>query len=88
VILRTCSQPWTTSTWTGTCRPCGAASGNDYPQHDIQCALSASFSTSENVAVFLWNEIAKVLPAGDATLHKLKLHETDKNVVVYKGERR
>ncbi|XP_061448468.1 6-pyruvoyl tetrahydrobiopterin synthase-like [Rhineura floridana] len=41
-------------------------------------------STTENVAVFIWENLQKCLPKG--TLYKVKVYETDKNVVVYKGE--
>ncbi|NWI08199.1 PTPS synthase, partial [Crypturellus soui] len=41
-------------------------------------------STTENVAVFIWENLKKLLPTG--TLYKVKVYETDQNVVVYKGE--
>ncbi|NWX19116.1 PTPS synthase, partial [Aegotheles bennettii] len=41
-------------------------------------------STTENVAVFIWENLKKLLPVG--TLYKVKVYETDKNIVVYKGE--
>ncbi|XP_078235719.1 6-pyruvoyl tetrahydrobiopterin synthase isoform X2 [Pogona vitticeps] len=41
-------------------------------------------STTENVAVFIWENLHKRLPEG--TLYKVKVYETDKNIVVYKGE--
>ncbi|XP_051494465.1 6-pyruvoyl tetrahydrobiopterin synthase isoform X2 [Apus apus] len=41
-------------------------------------------STTENVAVFIWENLKKLLPVG--TLYKVKVYETDQNVVVYKGE--
>ncbi|XP_077162205.1 6-pyruvoyl tetrahydrobiopterin synthase-like isoform X2 [Paroedura picta] len=41
-------------------------------------------STTENVAVFIWENLQKRLPKG--TLYKVKVYETDKNIVVYKGE--
>ncbi|NWJ01885.1 PTPS synthase, partial [Crypturellus undulatus] len=41
-------------------------------------------STTENVAVFIWENLKKLLPMG--TLYKVKVYETDQNVVVYKGE--
>ncbi|XP_032084672.1 6-pyruvoyl tetrahydrobiopterin synthase [Thamnophis elegans] len=41
-------------------------------------------STTENVAVFIWDNLQKHLPTG--ALHKVKVYETEKNVVVYKGE--
>lgn len=42
-------------------------------------------STTENVAIFIWNRLKKVIDNPDL-LYKIKLYETDKNVVVYKGE--
>ncbi|NWR75682.1 PTPS synthase, partial [Centropus unirufus] len=41
-------------------------------------------STTENVAVFIWENLQKLLPTG--SLYKVKVYETDQNVVVYKGE--
>ncbi|NXK87170.1 PTPS synthase, partial [Formicarius rufipectus] len=41
-------------------------------------------STTENVAVFIWENLQRLLPTG--TLYKVKVYETEHNVVVYKGE--
>ncbi|XP_035202130.1 6-pyruvoyl tetrahydrobiopterin synthase [Oxyura jamaicensis] len=41
-------------------------------------------STTENVAVFIWENLKRLLPMG--TLYKVKVYETDQNIVVYKGE--
>ncbi|NXU86128.1 PTPS synthase, partial [Xiphorhynchus elegans] len=41
-------------------------------------------STTENVAVFIWDNLQRLLPPG--ILYKVKVYETDQNVVVYKGE--
>ncbi|NXS54349.1 PTPS synthase, partial [Brachypteracias leptosomus] len=41
-------------------------------------------STTENVAVFIWENLKKLLPTG--ILYKVKVYETDQNIVVYKGE--
>ncbi|KAI8922511.1 hypothetical protein DFJ77DRAFT_424725 [Powellomyces hirtus] len=41
-------------------------------------------STAENIAVFMWISLAKILPKGE--LHEIVLHETDNNVVIYRGE--
>jgi len=47
-------------------------------------------STTENVAVFIWNSIADHMRdtrcAGAAELYEVKIWETDKNIVVYRGE--
>ncbi|KAF9932739.1 hypothetical protein FBU30_007389 [Linnemannia zychae] len=44
-------------------------------------------STTENLAVFLWESIKQHLPRSETyELHELKVYETDKNVVVYRGE--
>ncbi|NXJ15085.1 PTPS synthase, partial [Odontophorus gujanensis] len=42
-------------------------------------------STTENVAVFIWENLKKLLPVG--MLYKVKVYETDQNIVVYKGEK-
>nr|XP_025862522.1 6-pyruvoyl tetrahydrobiopterin synthase [Vulpes vulpes] len=41
-------------------------------------------STTENVAVYIWESLQKFLPLG--VLYKVKVYETDNNIVVYKGE--
>ncbi|KAM3860059.1 6-pyruvoyl tetrahydrobiopterin synthase-like [Diretmus argenteus] len=41
-------------------------------------------STTENLAVYIWDNMVKVLPPN--LLHQIKIHETDNNVVVYRGE--
>ncbi|NXO01375.1 PTPS synthase, partial [Rhinopomastus cyanomelas] len=41
-------------------------------------------STTENVAVFIWENLKKLLPTG--ILYKVQVYETDQNIVVYKGE--
>ncbi|XP_041361052.1 6-pyruvoyl tetrahydrobiopterin synthase-like [Gigantopelta aegis] len=41
-------------------------------------------STAENIAVFIWKSLQSKVPAG--YLYEIKLHETDKNVVFYRGE--
>nr|XP_034346416.1 6-pyruvoyl tetrahydrobiopterin synthase isoform X2 [Arvicanthis niloticus] len=46
--------------------------------------FAAVVSTTENVAVYIWENLQKLLPAG--ALYKVKVYETDNNIVVYKGE--
>ncbi|KAL8173554.1 UNVERIFIED_CONTAM: hypothetical protein K2H54_008638 [Gekko kuhli] len=41
-------------------------------------------STTENLAIYIWNNLEKILPAG--CLYKVKVYESDKNFIVYKGE--
>nr|CAG4635168.1 EOG090X0HIM [Alona affinis] len=43
-------------------------------------------STTENVAVFIWDSLAAVMPV-PALLYEVQVHETDKNVMIYRGER-
>ena len=42
-------------------------------------------STTESVAVYIWKQILPLLP-GHVTLDQVKIWETEKNIVVYKGE--
>lgn len=42
-------------------------------------------STSENICLFIWQQIVKHLPE-PVRLHCIKLHETDKNIVKFYGE--
>lgn len=46
--------------------------------------LLLPLSTTENVAVFIWDNLQKLLPQG--ILYKVEVHETEQNVVVFKGE--
>uniref|UniRef100_A0A672JV87 6-pyruvoyl tetrahydrobiopterin synthase n=1 Tax=Sinocyclocheilus grahami TaxID=75366 RepID=A0A672JV87_SINGR len=41
-------------------------------------------STTENLSVFIWDSMVKLLPPG--SLYEIKIYETDKNIVVYRGE--
>ena len=43
-------------------------------------------STTENVAVFIWDELKKSPTIGHM-LHKIQVWETENNVFVYKGKR-
>lgn len=42
-------------------------------------------STTENVAIYIFEEIKKYMPKPEL-LYEVKVHETDKNVVFYRGE--
>ncbi|XP_015273497.1 PREDICTED: 6-pyruvoyl tetrahydrobiopterin synthase-like [Gekko japonicus] len=41
-------------------------------------------STTENLALFIWENLQRHLPAG--ALYKIKLYETEENSIIYKGE--
>lgn len=43
-------------------------------------------STTENVAVYIWDFVKDRIPNGGAELFEVKVWETDKNIVVYRGE--
>lgn len=42
-------------------------------------------STTENVAVFIWNNLKALLP-NPAILHEVKIYETEKNIIIFRGE--
>ncbi|XP_078047742.1 6-pyruvoyl tetrahydrobiopterin synthase purple isoform X3 [Augochlora pura] len=42
-------------------------------------------STTENVAIYIFNELRKLMP-NPALLHEVKIYETDNNIVIYRGE--
>lgn len=42
-------------------------------------------STTENLAIYIYNEMKKELPNPDL-LYEVKIHETDNNIVYYRGE--
>ncbi|EHB06734.1 6-pyruvoyl tetrahydrobiopterin synthase [Heterocephalus glaber] len=41
-------------------------------------------STTENVTVYMWENLQKFLPVG--ALYKVKVYETNNNIVIYKGK--
>lgn len=42
-------------------------------------------STTENVAVYIWNQLKLVLPNPEL-LYEVKMNETENNIIVYRGE--
>uniref|UniRef100_A0A670YAC6 6-pyruvoyl tetrahydrobiopterin synthase n=1 Tax=Pseudonaja textilis TaxID=8673 RepID=A0A670YAC6_PSETE len=50
---------------------------------DVDYFANATSST-ENLAVYIWNSMEKILPAG--CLYKVKIYESEKNFVVFKGK--
>lgn len=46
--------------------------------------LDGVIPSTENFAVAIWNELEGALPAG--RLHSVKLYETPRNIVEYRGE--
>ena len=42
-------------------------------------------STTENVSVFIWNNLKEQLP-DPKILYEVKIYETEKNIVIYRGE--
>ncbi|XP_076856221.1 6-pyruvoyl tetrahydrobiopterin synthase-like [Brachyhypopomus gauderio] len=57
----------------------------DHKNLDLDVSYFADIvSTSENLAVYVWDNISKRLPPD--TLHEVKVYETEKSTVVYRGE--
>jgi 6-pyruvoyltetrahydropterin/6-carboxytetrahydropterin synthase len=48
-------------------------------------ATTKTVSTTENVAIFVWNQLKGLLPE-PSFLYEVKIWETEKNIVVYRGE--
>lgn len=44
------------------------------------------FSTTENLAVFIWDGLKSALSHSSATLFEVLIHETEKNTFFYRGE--
>lgn len=58
----------------------------DHKNLDVDVLFFAdTSSTAENVAVYIWNNLTKLLPEG--LLHEVKVNETGKNSARYRGER-
>lgn len=49
--------------------------------------FKTAMSTGENISVYIWNEMEKLLPNGPAQLYEVKVKSTDKNSIVYRGEK-
>lgn len=43
-------------------------------------------STVENISIFIWEELSKLLDVG--LLWEVRVNETEKNVAIYRGEHR
>jgi len=41
-------------------------------------------STTENLAIFLWEGLSLKIPAG--LLYEVKIYETENNIVIYRGK--
>ncbi|XP_033963082.1 6-pyruvoyl tetrahydrobiopterin synthase isoform X1 [Pseudochaenichthys georgianus] len=41
-------------------------------------------STTENLAVYIWDHMVELLPP--SLLYEIRIHETDKNIIIYRGE--
>lgn len=42
-------------------------------------------STTENLSVYIFNELKQLMP-DPSLLYEVKIYETDKNIVIYRGE--
>lgn len=59
----------------------------DHKNLDLDVAhFKTTPSTAENIAVFIWDNLAKALDKPEL-LHEVKLYETEKNIVVFQGHR-
>jgi 6-pyruvoyltetrahydropterin/6-carboxytetrahydropterin synthase len=47
--------------------------------------MNGMVSTTENVAVFCWEQLVGIIPQ-PARLYQVKIWETGKNIVTYRGE--
>lgn len=48
-------------------------------------ATTKRVSTTENIAMFVWDELKRHL-SNPSILYEVKIWETEKNIVVYRGE--
>lgn len=56
----------------------------DHKNLDLAGPYFADVSKTGNVAVYIWGNCQKFLPVG--ILYKIKVYETDNNIIVYKRE--
>ena len=47
--------------------------------------LKGIIPTSENIVICIWNVLEKDFNSGNVKLYSLKLHETENNIVEYRG---
>lgn len=59
--------------------------GYIYQEIELILLLSDLYSTVENIAVFIWHNMRKVMPKPDM-LYEIWMEETDKNFAIYRGE--
>ena len=52
---------------------------------EVEYFMNGVVSTTENVAVFCWEQLEGTIPA-PARLYQVKIWETEKNIVTYRGE--
>ena len=53
---------------------------------EVEYFMNGVVSTTENLAVFCWEQLEGIIPS-PARLYQVKLWETEKNIVTYKGEK-
>ena len=52
---------------------------------EVEYFMNGVVSTTENVAVFCWEQLVGIIPQ-PARLYQVKIWETEKNIVTYRGE--
>lgn len=58
----------------------------DHKNMNLETGFMAGLTaTTENLAVAIWNELEEPLAAEGATLHRVKVEETENNYVEYYG---
>ena len=58
----------------------------DHKNLNIDVEGMNTMPSTENVAIFIWNKLATKIRLMGATLHGIKLYETESNYVEYFGE--
>ena len=59
----------------------------DHKHLDLDVFKNPSMvSTTENLAVFIWDSLSSHPKIPPGYLHAVKINETDKNLFIYKGE--
>ena len=55
-------------------------------QYHCLCSYAIYYSTTENVAIFIWDQLKEALKSKADLLYEVCVHETDSNVITYRGE--
>lgn len=87
--FRKLSNRWTIRISTKTFHTSLALSGTYAPPRHLSYSIRAmSFfcSSTENLAVYIWDQLAPKVSSDSSHLYEILIRETDKNIISYRGD--